>query len=83
MFPTRPVVTRTANMLVIPTCADSESVYSDIMSAATDPAKRIPRYKTLTVKQDNCNEKTPSARPTPLDHLTPGTSSDLMAQVAT
>ena len=83
MFPTRSVVTRTANMLVSPIWADSESLYSDIKSAAIDPAKRIPGYKKLTVKHDNCNEKTPSARTKPLDHLTPGTSSDLMAQVDT
>ena len=31
MFPTRSAVTRMANIVVIPICADSESVYSDMM----------------------------------------------------
>ena len=40
MFPTRFAVTRMANIVVIPICADSESVYSDMMGVTVTTSKK-------------------------------------------
>ena len=40
MFPTRFAVTRMANIVVIPICADSESVYSDMMGVRVTTSKK-------------------------------------------